>query len=122
MTISAAPSVAPLGRERMGSFARLLGPLAALAAVVLFFGVSEFGQLVSQYRRQASGPSFLAYYREQGTFFTAQNGRNILVQAAPVGVAALGMTVIIIAAGIDLSAGTAVALSAVALAQALVAG
>src|SRR5690606_38900740 len=42
--------------------------------------------------------------------------QNILVQSATVGVAALGMTLIIISGGIDLSAGTAMALSATSLA------
>jgi len=50
------------------------------------------------------------------TFLTPRNARTIAVQAAPVVVAALGMTVIIIAGGIDLSAGTALALAATVLA------
>ncbi len=54
-----------------------------------------------------------------GTFLTAHNVRTILVQAAPVAVAALGMTVIIIAGGIDLSAGTALALAATVMAWVL---
>jgi ribose transport system permease protein len=50
---------------------------------------------------------------------SGQNARDIIVQSAPVAVAALGMTVIIIAAGIDLSAGTAAALCSVVLAYVL---
>lgn len=106
-------------RERLQSLLRSLGPLAALAAVVAFFGVAELVQLIVRWRSQTAIDSFLQYYEEYGTFFTGQNVRNLLVQAAPVAVAALGMTVIIIAGGIDLSAGTAVALASVALAYAL---
>jgi ribose transport system permease protein len=125
MTTTSPPSVAfppLLGKERIASLARLLGPLAALGAVILFFAAAELVQLVSSWSAQDAAQSFREYYWENGTFFTAQNGRNILVQAAPVAVAALGMTVIIIAGGIDLSAGTAVALAAVALADAMLAG
>jgi len=107
---------------RIQSLWRLLGPLVALVAVVLFFGGAEFVQVALRWGRSTSDASFFDYYLETASFFTADNGRNVLVQAAPVAVAALGMTVIIIAAGIDLSAGTAVALASVALAYALVAG
>jgi ribose transport system permease protein len=54
-----------------------------------------------------------------GHFLSVHNLRTILVQAAPVAVAALGMTVVIIAGGIDLSVGTALALSATVLAWCL---
>jgi ribose transport system permease protein len=117
-----AASTSLLGRERVHSLLRLLGPFVALGMVIAFFGGAELVQLLSKWSRQNATASFVEYYGLQGTFFTAQNTRNILVQAAPVAVAALGMTVIIIAAGIDLSAGTAVALSSVALAYALLTG
>lgn len=54
-----------------------------------------------------------------GKFATTENLRTVLVQISVVAVAALGMTVIIIAAGIDLSAGTALALAATTLAWGL---
>ena len=54
-----------------------------------------------------------------GNFLTQRNFRVILSQTATVAVAALGMTVVIISGGIDLSAGTALALSATVLASAL---
>jgi ribose transport system permease protein len=54
-----------------------------------------------------------------GTFLTVRNFRAIAAQNAVVAVAALGMTLVIIAGGIDLSAGTAVALSSTVLAWAL---
>lgn len=78
-----------------------LGPLLALALVVGFFALAD--------SLQADG----------GTFSTQRNFTAIATQTATVAVAALGMTVIIIAGGIDLSAGTAIALCAVVLAWSL---
>ena len=51
-----------------------------------------------------------------GKFATLRNAQNVLVQSATVAVAALGMTMIIISGGIDLSAGTTMALCATVLA------
>jgi ribose/xylose/arabinose/galactoside ABC-type transport system permease subunit len=48
--------------------------------------------------------------RNSGSFVTAYNWRTIAVQSVVVGIAALGMTVIMIAGGIDLSVGSTVAL------------
>jgi ribose transport system permease protein len=73
----------------------------ALVAVALFFSVAD--------SLQSRG----------GQFLSLHNLRTILVQAAPVAVAALGMTVVVIAGGIDLSVGTALALSATVLAWCL---
>ena len=53
---------------------------------------------------------------DKATFLTGRNLTTISSQTATVAVAALGMTVIIIAGGIDLSAGTAIALCATVLA------
>jgi ribose transport system permease protein len=50
------------------------------------------------------------------TFLTAFNLRILLVQTSIVGIAALGMTMIIIAGGIDLSVGSTVALCSVVIA------
>ncbi|MFH5803984.1 ABC transporter permease [Alienimonas sp. DA493] len=58
----------------------------------------------------------------ESTFLTLRNLRVAIADALPVAVAALGMTVIIAAGGIDLSAGTMLALCAVVLAAALKAG
>jgi ribose transport system permease protein len=55
----------------------------------------------------------------EGHFSEMRNFRVVLVQAAPVAVAALGMTLIIISGGIDLSAGTASMLCATVLASLL---
>lgn len=76
-----------------------LAPLTALAVVVALFAVLD-------YRRAG----------EDAVFFTVDNARAIAVQSVVVGTAALGMTLIVIAGGIDLSAGTALALCAVTLA------
>ena len=46
-------------------------------------------------------------------FFAAANLRNILGQSAPVGIAAVGMTFVIIAGGLDFSVGSIFALSCV---------
>ena len=94
-----------------GSMARKLsgslGPLLALALVILFFAVA------AQVQAGAEG---------KNTFLQVRNARIIAVKSSTVAVAALGMTLIIISKGIDLSAGTALALSATMLAWCLRAG
>src|SRR6478736_2706544 len=50
------------------------------------------------------------------TFLTVDNIQIMLLQTAVVGTAALGMTMIIISGGIDLSVGSNIALSSVAVA------
>lgn len=83
-----------------------LGPLLALAVVVIFFAVAERYPIAGLW--------------EQGdSFLSVRNLRTISVQTSTVAVAALGMTVIIIAGGIDLSAGTALSLCATVIAYAL---
>lgn len=78
-----------------------LGPLLALFGVILLFAILD--------------------HRKEGfdTFFTVANMRMLIVQTVTVAVAALGMTLIIISGGIDLSAGTSVALCSVVLALGL---
>ncbi len=78
-----------------------LGPLAALLAVFLFFAVAEY------------------FVNDETRFTSVRNLRTMAVQTSTVAVASLGMTIIIIAGGIDLSAGTALALSATVLAWCL---
>lgn len=79
-----------------------LGPIVILLAIILFFSVSD-------------------WYKHNGrlSFWTLWNVQSNAVQMTTVAVAALGMTVIIIAAGIDLSIGTALALCATVLAYML---
>jgi ribose/xylose/arabinose/galactoside ABC-type transport system permease subunit len=59
---------------------------------------------------------FAVLTRESQMFLTASNWRTIAVQTVIVGSAALGMTMIMIAGGIDLSAGSTVALVTVCIA------
>lgn len=81
-----------------------LGPLMALLLVFCFFAVmDEF---------QPNG----------GTFLSVRNLQAMSISSAPVVTSGLGMTVIIIAGGIDLSAGTAMALCATVLASVLLHG
>ena len=56
--------------------------------------------------------------RESGSFMTVYNWRTISVQTVIVGTAALGMTVVMISGGIDLSVGSVVAFVSVAMALA----
>jgi len=75
------------GLNRASSSVRALGTLAALGLIWLYFS------LESQY------------------FFTTANIWNILLQSANVGIIAAGLTVVMIAAEIDLSIGSLEALS-----------
>ena len=88
--------------RRLKSAGRAVGPLLALAIVIVCFGVAN----------QLKNGS-------DSTFFTAENARTIAAPTATIVVAALGMTLIVIAGGIDLSAGTALSLCATVLATAL---
>src|SRR6476619_6195203 len=78
-----------------------LGPLFALALVFCFFAVGD--------SLQDGG----------GQFLTLRNLQTMLAASSLVVVAGLGMTIIIIAGGIDLSAGTAISLCATVLAWSL---
>src|SRR5262245_59623364 len=60
--------------------------------------------------------AFFAIAVDGGKFYTARNLENILRQSCVYATAGLGMTIVIIAAGIDLSAGSLIALSVVAVA------
>lgn len=103
MTNPAATDFEPSSPNRTGwaSLAGTLGPFVALGTVILFFAIAD--------KTQAHG----------GNFLSQRNFRTISAQTATVAVAALGMTVIVISGGIDLSAGTALALSATVLAWCL---
>lgn len=87
-------------KQRLESLWNLLGPVLALVCVVAFFAVADM-------------------IFADGTFASWRNLRTVIVQTCVVAVAALGMTIIIIAKGIDLSAGTALALCATTLAWGL---
>ena len=62
---------------------------------------------------------FFAVLVEGGKFYTPRNLENILRQSCVYATAAMGMTLIIITAGIDLSAGSVIALAVVAAAWVL---
>ncbi len=87
---------------RTQSALNLLGPVLALLLLIVIFGGAEYWQ------------------RGESTFLSIRNVRSIAVQAAPVLMGALGMTLIIIAGGIDLSVGTLAALAAMTLGLTLV--
>lgn len=93
----------PLAARGLSFAAGALGPLLGLALVIALFAAAD-------------------YWQGGHTYFTLRNLRTASVQASTVAVAALGMTVIIIGGGIDLSAGTTISLSAVVLACCLRAG
>src|SRR4051794_34524102 len=77
------------------------GPLLALMLVFCFFAICDMAQ------------------ENGGRFLSLRNLQSMLIASAPVAVAALGMTVVIIAGGIDLSAGTAISLCATVMAWVL---
>lgn len=79
-----------------------LGPLLVLILIVLLFAAFDYH-----------------LHGGNGSFASVRNLRVVLVQATTVAVAALGLTIVIIAGGIDLSAGTALALSATVMAWCL---
>jgi ribose transport system permease protein len=88
----------PTVARRLSSLGGALGPLFVLAAVVAFFAAAD------------------SIKAGKDVFLTQQNARTVAAQASPVIVGALGMTVVIISGGIDLAAGTALALCATVLA------
>ena len=63
--------------------------------------------------------AFFAVMVEDGRFYTPRNLENIARQSAVYATAALGMTIVIIAAGIDLSVGSMIALTVVVVAWVL---
>ncbi len=63
--------------------------------------------------------AFFAVMVKNGKFYTARNLENILRQSAVYATAALGMTMVIITAGIDLSVGSVIALTVVVIAWVL---
>src|SRR5688572_16164380 len=97
----------PRHRQQAGA----LGPLLGLVAVIVFFAVAEFGwELI---RARSVGKGFVESIRDyESEFLTVRNARTVLVQTSTVAMAALGMTLIIMSGGIDLSAGSMLALAA----------
>lgn len=100
ITVSSSATLHLADRSLWRRWLERLGPLLALVVVTLGFAIAD----------QVWG---------QGRFVEFRNVRVVLVFAAPVAVAALGMTLIVMTGGIDLSAGTASMLCATVLACAL---
>lgn len=82
---------------RTQSALNLLGPVLALVLLIAIFGATEYAQ------------------RGESSFLSLRNSRTVAAQAAPVLMGALGMTLVIIAGGIDLSVGTLAALASMVL-------
>ncbi len=78
---------------------KFCGPLLALVVVIFVFGLADWW-----------------WQNDEGNFLSLGSARLIAVQSVMVAVAALGMTLIIISGGIDLAAGTALALCGTVLA------
>ncbi|MEL6104677.1 MAG: ABC transporter permease [Planctomycetota bacterium] len=91
--------------KALSKFAAALGPAWALLVIILFFSIADW-----QY---GSGRLY-----GEGSFASVRNARVVMNSAALIAVPAFGMTMIIIAGGIDLSAGTALTLSGTAIAVA----
>lgn len=92
-----------LGRAsglRWGPALRFLAPFLGLIFIIALFAV-------------------LTSVRDTPGFLSLYNFRTVLVQTVSVGIAALGMTAIIISAGIDLSVGSVMALTGVVAAHCL---
>ena len=103
-----------------------LGPLVGLVFVVLIFSVL-LGWKDALDHREFSGDPGMGFFTALGqaefsglkAFLGGANGKIILTQTVIVALGALGMTLIIVSGGIDLSAGSVVALSSVVGAQML---
>lgn len=103
-----------------------LGPLVGLVFVVLVFSLLLAWKDVSDHR-EFSGDKNLGFFATLGqaefsglkAFLGGANGKIVLTQTVIVALGALGMTLIIISGGIDLSAGSVVALCSVVGAQML---
>jgi ribose/xylose/arabinose/galactoside ABC-type transport system permease subunit len=87
-----------LGHRHFRLLGSALGPFLGLLLVLALFWAAD------TYRASQTG--------RPGTFATIDGMQVVLRNTSAVGTAALGMTIIIIAGGIDLSAGTAIALCA----------
>ena len=74
---------------------------------------SGWGNILGRFLALIIVFAFFAFMVEGGKFYTLRNLENVLRQSCVYGTAGLGMTMIIIAAGIDLSAGSLIALSLV---------
>lgn len=101
-TANSTPTARAASARRWRSAFELLRPFLALVVVTGLFCVAD-----------------VIVNGDKASFHTQRSMRTVAAQTATVAVAALGMTAIIIAGGIDLSVGTAIALCATVLAWSL---
>jgi erythritol transport system permease protein len=80
---------------------------------------SGWGNILGRFLALIIVFTFFAVLVEDGRFYTVRNLENILRQSCVYATAGLGLTMVIIAAGIDLSAGALIALSVVTVAWVL---
>jgi len=94
MSATLTPAAEPAAKNRISAsrLLTLLGPFIGLVLVTLLFSLKS---------------------DVRGTFLTPANFRIIVTQTVIVGIGALGMTLIIISGGIDLSVGSVLALTSV---------
>jgi len=106
METDPAPSAPPARRLR--AVAAALGPLLALALVWVGFGLLE---------HRLQGTPFL-----DSAIFSREAVAQVVQQSVVIGIVEIGMTFVIVPAGIDLSAGSAIALASVVAAKLAAAG
>src|SRR5262249_26066692 len=85
-------AVEAVGTRRAGQWLSRIGPFLGLALVIVIFG-------------------FMSGARSR--YFSVNNFRIVFSQTVIVGLGAIGMTVIMVSGGIDLSVGSTIALSSV---------
>src|SRR5690349_12407416 len=81
-------------KSRVSQIVRALGPFLILAFVLVLFAI-------------------IMNADSRSTFFSLYNFKTILTQTVIVAIGALGMTMIIVSGGIDLSVGSVIALTSV---------
>src|ERR1044071_8239111 len=79
----------------------------------------KWGNILGRFLALIMVFAFFAIAVEDGKFYTLRNLENIMRQSCVYATAGLGMTMVLIAAGIDLSAGSLIALSVVSVAWVL---
>lgn len=138
MSLSPAERVGGRTRPRWWRLLNLLGPLLGLAMIIVGFGVAsqikagldEHRFLTERAERRAAAgldpepvpERWELIRRQENRFLTVNTFRATANQTVAVGIAAMGMTMIIISAGIDLSVGSVIALSSVVTAWCLRSG
>lgn len=98
-----------MNRTALWRYLSILGPFLGLGLIYLFFlGLDDLEWRLGAF----SGERFERF----GTLFTGSNLKTIAAQTTIVALAALGMTLVIVSAGIDLSPGSSIALVTVVVA------